>query len=112
MEFENKKCRSEFHYGLSYNKKDNKPRNDFEKELYKLKHDARHIRDVSFIMNTILGNACYSDKEKDAQINKGEKLGNLNDEELKMLNDGWDLRTRLAKRLMTDLTVLLKKDGL
>lgn len=77
------------------------------KGIIKLESDAKQIRRLSFIMNTILGNACYSDKEKDAQINKGEKLGNLNDKELQLLNKGWDLRKKLANKLMTDLTVLI-----
>lgn len=109
MQFENKNARSKFHYGLSYNKKDNKPRNQFEKELYALKQDARNIRDISFIMKTVMGNACYSDKERDAQISKGEKIGNLDDVELKMLNNGWDVRKKLASKLMTDFGLLIKK---
>ena len=81
-----------------------------------LKADAKRIRDLSFIMNTVLGNACYSDKEKDAQISKAEKIGNLDDEELDLLNVGWDLRTTLARKLMVDLKKLIKEykrvDGL
>lgn len=86
------------------------------RELLKLESDAKHIRRLSFIMNTVLGNACYSDKEKDAQISKAEKVGNLDDEELDLLNVGWDLRTKLARSLMTDLKVLInqynKVDGI
>ena len=77
---------------------------------------AKHIRRLSFIMNTILGNACYSDKEKDAQIVKGEKIGNLDDRELQLINAGWDLRKQLANNLMTDLenciTKYKKMDGI
>lgn len=60
-------------------------------------------------MNTVLGNACYSDKERDAQITKGEKIGNLNDDELALLNEGWNLRTKLARKLMVDLKILIKR---
>ena len=80
-----------------------------DKNILRLELDAKRIRKLSFVMNTILGNACYSDKERDAQITKGEKLGSLNDTELKMLNDGWDLRNNLAKKLLIDLRVFLKK---
>lgn len=82
---------------------------DINKDICMLESDAKRIRRLSFIMNTILGNACYSEKEKEAQINKGEKLGNLDDDELALLDEGWDLRTRLAKTLLTDLRVILKK---
>jgi len=79
------------------------------KELLKLEVNAKHIRRLSFIMNTVLGNACYSDKERDAQITKGEKIGNLNDDELALLNEGWNLRTKLARKLMVDLKILIKR---
>jgi len=89
---------------------------DIGRDLLKLEVDAKHIRRLSFIMNTILGNACYSNKEKDAQISKGEKLGSLDDRELKLLNDGWDLRTKLAQELMGHLENMIdeykKVDGL
>jgi len=82
---------------------------DIGRELLKLEADAKHIRRLSFIMNTVLGNACYSDKEKEAQINKAEKVGNLDDDELDLLNVGWDLRTKLARKLMMDLKTLIKE---
>lgn len=86
---------------------------EFNKRTLSLETDAKRIRRLSFIMNTILGNACYSDKERDAQINKGEKLGNLNDEELQLINNGWNMRTKLAKKLMEDLAIAFKEaDGI
>lgn len=96
-------------YGLSYNNKDNRPKTRFERELYSLKKDAKYIRDLGFIMNTILGSACYSNKELENQISKGERLGNLNNDELKMLKDGWHLRQLLAGELMDNLKILIEK---
>lgn len=72
-----------------------------------LENDAKTIRRISFIVNTVMGNACYSDKEREKMIHKGETLGNLNQEEKDLLNIAWDKRNELAKKLMNDLKEIL-----
>lgn len=45
-------------------------------------------------MNTILANNCYSEKEIEKQIEKGQTIGNLNNTELKLLRLSWDYRKK------------------
>jgi len=76
-------------------------------KILKLESDAKIVRKLSFILNTVLGNACYSEKERDKMIEKGQNLGNLNDKELELINKVWEKRTEMADDIMTELMELL-----
>lgn len=58
-------------------------------------------------MNTIMANACYSDKEMQDQITMAEKLGNLDDIEMDLLNKAWKTRKQLARELIDEFNIFL-----
>lgn len=82
---------------------------NMRRRILKLENDAKLIRRLNFIANTILANACYSEKEETAMINRGEKIGNLNDIEKEMLHKTWSTRRDLANKLLSDLTEVLNE---
>lgn len=77
------------------------------KKINKFESDAKLIRKLSFALNTVLGNACYSDKEKSTMIKKGQELGNLDNKELELVNKVWDKRTEMAKTLLDEMVTFL-----
>ena len=80
-----------------------------ELTVNRLEYRARNIRRIQSIMNTILANACYSDKSMSEQIKKGEMQGDLNTQEHRILTEAWTVRKLLAQNLLTDLEIWLKR---
>lgn len=109
MQFENKKARNKYSYGLSYNHKDNRATSIEEQTIYYLLQDVRQLNRIKRIMNTILANSCYADKERIAQINRASQTGILSKEELNVLNKAWDLRKKIAHKLIHGLTFYLEQ---
>lgn len=78
-----------------------KKRND----INGLERRAKEIKQLKLILNTILANGCYSDKEMESQINTANRTGNLDDEELTAVKNIWRLRKTLTRELIVDVNV-------
>lgn len=79
----------------------------FVEKLINLEYKAKHVRRLSTIMNTILANACYSDKEMRAQIFMAQSKGDLNEQELQLLKKSWEARKHLTQTIMEELKTLI-----
>lgn len=60
---------------------------------------ARKIRLIRQIRNAMLSSGAYSDSNRELQIRKSSQIGNLNDNELKMVNETWDMQKLLSEEL-------------
>lgn len=78
-----------------------------ERQLNHFYRKSLEIKQIQKVINTILANACYSDKEMSKQIERAETIGNLDDDELLLINQAWDYRKKLARELLTDLNKFL-----
>ena len=88
--------------------KDSMIKGSITSRINKIYYDAKTVRRISYIVHTILGNACYSDREEKRMIGRGQNLGSLDDEELKLIHDSWDLRREMTKnKLIKELQVIL-----
>lgn len=72
----------------------------------KLKHKAKVLADLRFITNEILTNGCYHEKNIEEQFRKFDKV-NIDKREKELIVRAWELKSELAKSLMTDLEVFL-----
>jgi hypothetical protein len=76
-----------------------KPKNDLNEMVKK----AKRIKDVQFICNTILANACYHEKQMEEQFAIAEKKGKMSMEERDLLELAWEYRNKTAKQLIDEL---------
>lgn len=76
-------------------------------KLKSLIRRAKQIKDIQNITNTILANACYSDKEMENQINMAQKMGNLDAEEYDLVCEAWATRKKIARSLIHGLKIYL-----
>jgi hypothetical protein len=72
----------------------------FKLKKQELKIKIKEINFVKEAMNTILANNCYSEKEIEKQIELGQTVGNLNDDELKLLKLSWEFRKKKVKNCL------------
>ena len=77
------------------------------KKLKDLEKQADDIKKVKKIMNTILANGCFSEKEQNNQYFRAFKQGKITDSETKILKKGWDFRRKQARILEKKLMELL-----
>lgn len=71
--------------------------------LYEMEKKARIIKQIQFISNTIIANACYHTKEMENQLLIAEKTGHMTNEERDIVCKAWEIRNKLALKLMQDL---------
>lgn len=71
--------------------------------LYEMEKKARIIKQIQYISNTIIANACYHTKEMENQLAIAERTGNMTKEEREIICKAWDIRNKLALKLMQDL---------
>jgi len=72
-----------------------------------LDYRRRKISKIKGIINTILANGCYSEKEMELQIKTGTMKGKLTGDELQLLERAWKYRQKLAHQLIIDANKLL-----
>ena len=85
-----------------------KPKN----ALSEMEKKAKEIKKLQMICNTILANACYHEKEMERQIQRGEKMGNLTEDEKTIICLAWDKRTLMANNLMSCLKEYLENGNI
>lgn len=83
--------------GKAYSSIGRRSKNPLLSEMLK---KAKFIRDIRKIRNAMLSSGAYSDKEKEKQIRMAEIQGDLNDEELRMVNETWEEQNELSKEIM------------
>lgn len=80
-------------------------------KILELEKKAKRIKKLQNTMNTILANGCYSNKEMDNQIDMGNKLGNLDDQEEQTIRKAWAYRNKLARELLNELEAFLDENA-
>lgn len=78
-----------------------------DKQLNKMSIKANRIKRIQKLVNTILANGCYSEKNEEKQILDAEDKGKLTKKERKILERSWNLRREEAHNLIEKLDLLL-----
>lgn len=80
---------------------------DIETRIRALLKESEQIINIRKLANTILANGCYSEKEEKQQLDRANLLGDLTDQEARIIKKSWEFRRKKREIVMGKLEKIL-----
>ena len=81
------------------------------KKLLRIEQKTKKLERLRKINNSMLGSGAYSDKERDAQIARAERFGDLTTDERTIVERIWEHRKEITLEIIDDLKEYYKGEN-